>query len=361
METAKDAQARTVKVALLGYGMAGSNFHAPLISSVSGMALSAIVTGNYERQAAAKKAFPDATIFSSAGALFKKAHSFDLVVVATPNDTHAPLAMEAMERNLSVVVDKPFAISTTEARSVLDVQRRTGATLSVFQNRRWDNDFLTVKKLIARDELGTVTRFESRFERFRAQPKPGGWRETTALSAGGGLLFDLGSHLIDQALVLFGEPTSVYAEMKTRRAGVLADDDTFVALQFANDVCAHIWVSLLAKIPGPRVRILGTTGAYEKYGMDPQEESLKAGLRPGQPEWGVEPREASGKLSTTGSQSYDGELISERGSYERFYELMRDAIVSGAPPPVVATDALKTLQIIEAAQLSATTRKAVAV
>lgn len=362
MGQTKDGRERTVRVALLGYGMAGSTLHAPLITSVPAMKLSAVVTRNPERQEAAKRAFPDTTILESPHSLWQDASKYDLVVVATPNDTHAALAIEAMQRNLAVVVDKPFAISTTEAQNVLDVQKKTGALLSVFQNRRWDNDFLTVRKLIAGGRLGTVTRFESRFERFRAQPKPGGWRETTALSAGGGLLFDLGSHLIDQALVLFGEPTSVYAEMKTRRAGVLADDDTFVALQFASGICAHLWVSLLTKIAGPRLRLLGSTGAYEKYGMDPQEESLKSGIRPGQPNWGVEPAEASGKLSTTGNEPYDGAIISERGSYERYYQLMHDAIVSGSAPPVGPEEALKTLAIIEAACQSASiARKVVTV
>ena len=267
-EKERDAEPGAVRTALIGYGLAGSVFHAPLIDAVNGLQLSAIVVKNAQRQEAARRDYPHTKIFSSADELWQNSASFDLVVVATPNDTHAGLAETAMQRGLAVVVDKPFAISTSQARHLIEVQKHTGVKLSVFQNRRWDCDFLTVEELIDTGKVGTVTRLESRYERYRPVPKPGNWRETTQVESGGGLLFDLGSHLIDQALHLFGNPVSIYAEMKTRRSGVFADDDTFVALQFDNDVCAHLWVSLLAKTAGPRFRLLGSTGAYEKWGMD---------------------------------------------------------------------------------------------
>jgi len=351
-----------VRTALIGYGLAGSVFHAPLIDHTAGMELSAIVTGNAERQAAAQQAYPSAKIAASADQIWEDASGFDLVVVATPNDTHAPLAKAAMKRGLAVVVDKPFAISVAQAEELIAVRQESGALLSVFQNRRWDSDFLTVKELIETDRVGTVTRIESRHERFRPQPKPGGWRETTGAEAGGGLLFDLGSHLIDQVICLFGDPISVYAEVKIRRAGVRSDDDTFVALQFANGVCAHLWVSLLAKVPGPRFRLMGTSGIYEKYGLDPQEEALTSGLRPGHQLWGVEAPQNWGKLtSTIGDLEFSGTIASKPGCYEQFYAQMRDAITSGADVPVPAEDALKSLRIIEAARQSSLARAAVPV
>ncbi|HEY9777631.1 MAG TPA: Gfo/Idh/MocA family oxidoreductase [Planktothrix sp.] len=353
---------KPVRTALIGYGLAGSVFHAPLIGAVEGLELSAVVVNNAQRQDAARRDYPQTKLFASVDELFNNASSFDLVVVATPNDTHADLAEKAMQRGLAVVVDKPFAISTAQAKHLIEIQKKTGAKLSVFQNRRWDCDFLTVQELIDTGKVGTVTRLESRFERYRPVPKPGSWRETTAVETGGGLLFDLGSHLIDQAMHLFGKPISVYAEMKTRRTGVLADDDTFIALQFDNGICAHLWVSLLAKKPGPRFRLLGTAGAYEKYGMDPQEESLKNGLRPGDEQWGVEPAANAGTLSATLDHlEFDGKIASRRGSYEQYYVLMRDAVANGAPVPVQPEDALKALTVMEAARESATTREPIAV
>ena len=248
---------KQVRTALIGYGVAGSVFHAPLIHHTDDMILSAIVTSNPQRQQSAAEAYPACQVIRSADEIWSQPEEFDLVVIATPNETHAPLAEAAMKKGLAVVVDKPFAVSVEEGKHLLSVQQKTGALLSVFQNRRWDCDFLAIKELVDSHRLGNITRFESRFERYRLQPKPGAWRETTEAEAGGGLLFDLGSHLIDQALCLFGDPISVYAEVKTRRAGVRADDDTFVALEFANDVCVHLWVSMLSRVPGPRFRLMG--------------------------------------------------------------------------------------------------------
>ncbi|HEY9717176.1 MAG TPA: Gfo/Idh/MocA family oxidoreductase [Trichormus sp.] len=351
-----------VRTALIGYGLAGSVFHAPLIHYTAGMQLAAVVTGNPERQQAARQAYPQAKILADAAQIWQDPADFDLVVVATPNDTHAPLAKLAMQRGIAVVVDKPFAISSAQAEELLDVQNKTGALLSVFQNRRWDCDFLTIKELIETDRVGPVTRIESRFERYRPHPKPGGWRETTEASAGGGLLFDLGSHLIDQVISLFGDPCSVYAEVKARRAGVRSDDDTFVALQFPNGVCAHLWVSMLSKVPGPRFRLLGTRGIYEKFGLDPQEEALKNGLRPGHQMWGTEKEQHSGNLTTTiGDLEFSGTITSKKGCYEKFYEGMRDAITSGAEVPVRPSDAAKALRVIEAARQSSLAQSAVAV
>ncbi len=349
-----------LRVAIIGYGLAGSVFHAPLISSTSGMQVAAIVTGNPERQERARHDFPSTVILPTVEDIWRNPSHYDLVVVATPNRLHASLGIAAMDAGLPVVIDKPMAASVADAEQLIATSEQTGKLLTVFQNRRWDNDFLTVSRLLEADLLGPITRFESRFERYRAAPRPGVWREFAAPEEAGGLLYDLGSHLIDQALVLFGIPTRVYAEVETRRPGAQVDDDAFVALYFANGVHAHLWMSAVTRIPGPRMRISGLRGMYEKWGLDPQEDALRSGLRPGNPGWGQEPRERWGRLSTeVGGVHIDGTVDMLPGAYERYYELLRDALVTGGPLPVNPADAVATLRVIEAAQQSARDGKVV--
>lgn len=346
--------AADVRVAIIGYGLAGAVFHAPLVAATPGMRVAAIVTGNPQRQAQARRDYPDAAIYASADDLWTHRETLDLVVVAAPNRAHAALAVAALEAGLAVVVDKPFAPSSAEATRVIETAERAGRPMSVFQNRRWDNDFLTLRRLIAADLLGPLTRFESRFERFRPLPKAEAWRELEAPEEAGGLLFDLGAHLIDQALLLFGQPTSVYAEMSARRPGAVVDDDTFVALRFADDVVAHLWMSAIPRKFGPRYRVVGLRGVYEKEHLDPQEEALRTGLRPGMEGWGHEPADRWGTLYT---QVGDVPLVSRvetaPGRYEAYYAGMRDAIREGAPVPVDPHDALNALRVIEAARVSA--------
>ncbi len=191
-------------------------------------------------------------------------------------------------------------------------------------------------------------------ERYRPLPRPGAWRELGAPAEGGGLLYDLGSHLIDQALALFGMPAAVYAELERRRPGTQVDDDTFIALQLAGGVRAHLWASYLVREPGPAVRVIGLKGTYEKAAADPQENALRQGLRPGDVGWGIELPERWGRISTevTGGLHVDGMVESLPGSYERFYAAVRDAVREGGPPPVVPTEALAVLRVIAAAQES---------
>jgi predicted dehydrogenase len=259
-----------------------------------------------------------------------------------------------MSAGLPVVIDKPFAPSVAAAEELLATARRTGKLLTVFQNRRWDNDFLTVRQLLQAQTLGQVVRVESRFERFRPRPKEDAWRESADPEEGGGLLFDLGPHLIDQVRLLFGQPTSVYAESDVRRAGAAVDDDTFMALRFSGGEVAHLWASVIPRHPGPRFRIIGTGGIYEKDDLDPQEAALAAGARPSDPGWGTEPRERWGRVTTsTGGLSLSGQVESVPGSYETFYALLVAALRSGAPPPVDPADSLAVQKIIEAARESA--------
>jgi scyllo-inositol 2-dehydrogenase (NADP+) len=354
--TSSQAAANPLRVAIIGYGLAGAVFHAPLISATPGMRVAAIVTNSQQRAAQARRNFPDVSILSSTEEIWREPTRYDLVVVATPNRAHVPLGMAALNAGLPVVIDKPLATSVADARKLIEESKRTGKLLTVFQNRRWDNDFLTARKVIESGLLGPLTRFESRYDRYRAEPRPGAWREYAEPEEGGGLLYDLGSHLIDQALLLFGKPTRVYAEMDQRRPGALVDDDTFVALQFPGGVRAHLWMSVVARIPGPRLRLLGLRGTYEKWGLDPQEDALRAGSRPGSAMWGLEPRDRWGHLSTDlNGLHFDGPIETLPGSYEQFYTLLRNALLSGSPPPVNPQDALETLRVIEAARESART------
>jgi len=344
----------TLKVALFGYGLAGSAFHAPLIAATKGLELSAIVTSNKERVAKAKSDYPEAKIIADGEEIFRNAQSFDLVVIATPNKLHVPLAEKALKHGLSAVIDKPFATSAKEAEALIAQHKKSGKLLTVFQNRRWDNDFLTVQKLIREGKLGQIRRFESRYERFRPEINQDAWREAGSADDAGGLLFDLGSHLIDQAVVLFGRPLQVYAELPKRRSGAQVDDDSFVALTFDNGVIAHLWMSLTAREKGQRYLINGTNGSYVKDNLDPQENDLRAGLRPGNGNWGIEPESQWGTLS----YEEDGQTISQKvestpGNYPDFYKQVFEAITNNGKSPVDLAEALTVMQCLEAAQKSA--------
>lgn len=351
------SQEQPLRVALIGYGLAGAVFHAPLIAATPGMTVAAIVTSDPERRIQALRAFPKVRLYASVEELWRDAARYDLAVVATPNRLHVPLGIAALNAGLPVVIDKPMAASLAGAAQLIEASQKTGKLLTVFQNRRWDSDFRTVRSLLDADLdlLGTVTRFESRYERYRPIPKHDAWRELGGMEEAGGLLYDLGSHLIDQALVLFGRPTKVYAEIERRRAGVQVDDDTFVGLHFASGVRAHLWMSSVTRIPGPRMRICGLRGTYEKWGLDPQENALRDGRRPGHPDWGREPREKWGHLSTDISGIHiDGPIEMLPGAYEQFYMFLRVALVMGGPPPVDPLEVVDVLRVIEAAQESAT-------
>ncbi len=350
------ANEKPLRVAIIGYGLAGAVFHAPLIASTSGMVVAAIVTGSPERRIQALRDFPRVVLYTSAEELWRDAGRYDLVVIATPNRLHLSLGMAALNAGLPVVIDKPMAASVADAEQLIETSQKTGKLLTVFQNRRWDNDFRTVRSLLDADLdlLGTITRFESRFERYAPIPKRDAWRELSGSEEAGGLLYDLGSHLIDQVIVLFGKPLRVYAEIERRRAGVQVDDDTFLALECPRGVRAHLWMNSVTRIPGPRMRISGLRGTYEKWGLDPQERALKDGLRPGHPDWGKEPREKWGSLSTDVSGIHiDGPIEMLPGAYEQFYAFLRVALVMGGPAPVDPLEVVEVLHVIEAAQESA--------
>ncbi|WP_329547404.1 Gfo/Idh/MocA family oxidoreductase [Streptomyces sp. NBC_01356] len=346
-----------LRVALVGYGLAGSVFHAPLIASTEGLALDTVVTSNPERQEQARAEFGDGLRFAATpDDLWARADELDLIVIASPNKTHVSIATAALKAGLPVVVDKPLAGTAAEARELAALADERGLLLSVFQNRRWDNDFLTLRKLLAEGELGDAWRFESRFERWRPQPK-GGWRESGDPAEIGGLLYDLGSHVVDQALVLFGPATSVYAESDIRRPGAETDDDTFIAITHENGVRSHLYVSATTAQLGPRFRVLGSQAGYVKYGLDPQEAALREGKRPTDTdeEWGVEPeslwgRVGAGESPLTGGGRPEPTLP---GAYPEYYAAVAAALRDGGPNPVTAHEAAAALDVLEAARRSA--------
>ncbi|MGX5182828.1 Gfo/Idh/MocA family protein [Streptomyces avermitilis] len=345
-----------LRVALVGYGLAGSVFHAPLIAATEGLALDTVVTTNPERQEQARAEFGDSLRFAATpDDLWSRADELDLVVIASPNKTHVPIATAALKASLPVVVDKPIAGTAAEARELAALADERGLLLSVFQNRRWDNDFLTLRKLLEEGELGDAWRFESRFERWRPQPK-GGWRESGDPAEIGGLLYDLGSHLVDQALALFGPAASVYAESDIRRPGAETDDDTFIALTHTNGVRSHLYASATAAQLGPRFRVLGSQAGYVKYGLDPQEAALREGDRPtGDGDWGVEPESLWGRVGAGESPLSGGgtPVPTLPGAYPAFYDAVAKALREDGPNPVTAYEAADALDVLEAARRSA--------
>lgn len=343
------------RVGLIGYGIAGAYFHAPFITTTPGLELRAIVTGNTERQAQASRDYPGVRILDSVDLLWTHAHDFDAVVIATANRAHVTLARAALDAGLAVVVDKPIAASAADARALIEHAKSRGRLLTVYQNRRWDGDFLTLRHLLLDGAVGEPLRFESRFERWRPTPKPG-WRQLSTPEDAGGLLFDLGSHLIDQALLLFGPVASVYAELDRRHPGVLVDDDSFVALTHRSGVRSHLFMSAMAAQAGPRFRLLGSRGGYVKHGMDVQEDALRAGGRPDQPRWGEEPVESWGQL---GHGDTLQRVPTSAGAYQEFYRVFERALRGDGPPPVDPADAANALDVIEAAQRADAARQIV--
>ena len=321
-----------LRAGIAGYGLAGEVFHAPLIDFVDGIEVAGIVTTDPDRQARARATYPNSRVVYSVEELWDR---IDVLVVAAPNRAHVPLGLAAIERGLPVVMDKPIAPSLTDAELLVS----TGGRLTVFQNRRFDGDFLTLHGVLDRGELGRVTRFDSRFELFRPQVSEG-WRELADAGEGGGVLLDLGAHLVDQARELFGPPLRVYAELHRRRTGAQVEDDAFVALEHENEVRAHLWMSMAAPLHGPRFRVSGLERGFTSDGLDPQEAQLTEGMRPGDPGYGE-----------------SGEL--EPGAYQRFYEGVVAWLRDGAPPPVDPRDSLACMRVLDAARRSAETHSVI--
>jgi predicted dehydrogenase len=337
-----------LRIAIAGFGLAGEVFHAPLIAATEGLSIAAVATSNPVRAARARAQYPGVAVVADAEALLADADRFDALVVATPNRLHVPIARAALHRGLPVVVDKPLAPGADEAQALVADFAAAEVPLTVFNNRRWDGDFLTVRRAVESGQLGTVTRFESRYERFRPEVRDKTWRELPHAAEGGGLLLDLGSHLVDQALTLFGPALRVYAEIDRRRAGGQVDDDVFVALEHAGGVRSHLWMSAVAALGGRSLRVSGTHGGIETPGLDPQEEQLAVGLRPRDLGWG---QGRPARLVDRAGE--ERSMTLQPGAYERYYAAVRDALRGDAAMPVDPRDAVATLDVIDAARRSA--------
>lgn len=345
-----------LNVALMGFGLGGRAFHAPLIAMTPGLRLATIVTSNAERKAEAATYFPDARIVDSADHIWEHAKDYDLVVITTPNRFHVPLARAAIKAGIPVVVDKPMAATAKEARDLVAEANNAGVKLTAYHNRRWDGEMLTAQRLIQSGELGSIVRFESRLDRWRPVPAAEVWRERGAPEEAGGILYDLGPHLIDQARVLFGPVKHVYAELDRRRPGVLVHDDIFIALHHVSGVHSHLWATSVAAQLGARMRVLGTRAAYVKQNADVQEAVLRATSRADGPGFGEDPESEWGTL---GAANETKKIETERGNYPGFYALTVPWLRDNAPPPVDPADAIAALEIIEAAQRSAAEAKVV--
>lgn len=332
---------RTCGVALLGFGFAGRTFHAPFITTTPGLRLAVVASS---RGAEVTDALPGVRVVPSPGEAIGDP-DVSLVVVATPNETHAPLAEAALLAGRHVVVDKPFTITLDEARTLAATAGRTGHVLSVYQNRRWDSDFLAVRGAIAAGAIGDVVEYRSEISRWRPQVRDR-WRERPG--PGAGLWYDLGPHLVDQAVMLFGLPARVQATLRTQRPGGTTDDWFHVVLHYAT--CeVQLASSMLAADAAPRFVVRGTTGALVKRLGDTQERRLIAGERPGTTGWGADDDPL---VLVRGDQTHEARPVPP-GDYGRYYAALRDAILDGAPPPVAIADALAVMAVIDAGLRSA--------
>ncbi|WP_028281253.1 Gfo/Idh/MocA family oxidoreductase [Arthrobacter sp. H5] len=334
-----------IRTAVIGFGLGGRVFHAPFVQANARYSLDVVVTSNPERRAEVEKRYPNTRVVPTVNDALAMANELDLIVITTPPASHAELAEAALEAGAAVVVDKPFVVDTAQGERLVTLAARKGLPLSVYQNSRWNGDYLTVRKLLAEGALGTVRRFESRLESYKPAVRAP-WKASAGAAEGGGILYDLGPHLIDQALQLFGPAELMHAEIAAHRAEEGPDDNTFLALQHTSGVISHLWMNTLAPQAAPRFRVTGSTSAYTKWGVEVQEPSLDAGMLPTDPHYGVEDPLAWGLLGFDGNAE---RVRTETGAYPEFWSRMASAVLDGAPVPVDPEDSLAALRIIEAA------------
>lgn len=318
---------QTLKAGLVGFGMVAERFHAPLISAEPAIELSHVVERHSNRS---QQLYPQVEVVRSIDQLLSC--PVDLVVVLTPNRSHFHLAKASLEAGKHVVIDKPMTVSSEQADELIELATLRGRVLSVFHNRRWDSDFLTLRRLLKSGSLGRIVEFESRFDRFRPDPK-GGWREQSG--EGTGILYDLGSHLVDQALVLFGRPQAVLADVRVQREGVQADDWFRILFDYP-DVRVCLRASCLAAEPRIRFCVRGTEGSWLKRGLDRQEADLAEGRHPADSGWGEESPDTWGTLYRAEQEE---KTPAEPGSYTEYYRFLAQAVRDGRQPPVKATEA----------------------
>jgi scyllo-inositol 2-dehydrogenase (NADP+) len=330
-----------VRVGVIGFGLAGQAFHAPVIRGVPGMELACIL----ERHGSnAKQRYPEVRVARTLDEMLSD-KTIQLCVVATPNDSHFSYTKACLDAGRHVVVDKPFTPTMAEAEELVRLAAARGRLISVYQDRRYDGAFLTVKKLVASGALGEVAEYEARFDRFRLESKPGAWREQADYPAAG-VLWDLGPHLLDGALVLFGEPEKVSATAICQRASSKIDDAFDVCMEYPR-TRATLRARIIAYAPCHHLLLHGTEGSFIKYGMDPQEEILRGNPPDGHDwgaDWGLEPEDRWGTLSRVGGEVR--KVRTERGDYRGYYANVRDAIEKGAPLEVTPEQALRTMRVL---------------
>ncbi len=330
-----------IKTALVGYGSVSEKIHAPLITVCPELELVAVVERHKEKS---KEKYSELQIFTSLEALLK-ADAADLIVIVTPNEYHFDQAKLALKYGKHVVVDKPVTIYAREAEELDRLAKEKNLVLSVFQNRRWDGDIQTIRQLLEEDVLGKIVHFESHFDRFRPDLADN-WREKDV--PGNGITYDLGTHLIDQAVMLFGKPEWIYAEILKQRKGAISDDFFEITLRY-NGLKVRLTASVLMNAILPKFLVLGEKGSYSKYGLDVQEKAMKAGLTPEGTDWGIEPTEAWGKLFL---ENETRPYPTVRGDYRKFYPNVADAILHQSPLQVNIGEAITVLKIIEASFMS---------
>lgn len=340
-----------IEVGLIGFGLAGRAFHAPVIRAVPGLALAAILERSGEQASAA---YPGVRIVRSMEELLS-IDGIRLIVIATPNDTHFTLARQALEAGRDVLVDKPFATTLAEAREIVRIAKERGRLVSVYQNRRFDGDFQAIQQLVAGGELGHLVRFETHYDRYRPQPKPGAWRERPA--PGAGILWDIAPHLIDHAVQLLGWPEAVTADIRAERPEAMVDDAFDVLLHYPRGVRALLGSSILAVAPRPRFVLLGTSGSFVKVTFDPTENNLRHGKIPATGPWGAEPAEHWGVL--TPAEGSARRIPSALCDYRDFYGNLRDALLGRAQLLITPQYALDVMRILEMCRESSLGRSTV--
>jgi scyllo-inositol 2-dehydrogenase (NADP+) len=333
-----------LNVGLVGFGFAGKTFHAPVIRVVQGLRLTAIV----QRHGPPDPRYRDVAFVRSIEDLLTRA--IDLVVIATPNPSHHPIAQQCLLAGRHVVIDKPFTTTVAEAAELVHLAQNRRRVLSAYQNRRYAGDFVTLQGLLSDGLLGRISMFESHFDRFRPERRPAAWREQ--LQPGSGIWFDLGSHLLDQALVLFGTPAAIAADIRVEREGAATDDAFDVTLHYPR-MRALLRASMLAASPGPTFAVHGTRGSFIKYGLDPQEEALKSGRTPDEANWDAEPPDLHGKLTTPEGTRV---IPTVPSSFTHYYENVRDAIQGTAPLAVTPEQVLNVMRGLELALVSSQKR-----
>lgn len=327
-----------IKCAIVGFGFSGATFHAPVMKAVKDMHITKVVSSNPEK---VKHTLPDAEVVPVIEDVLDD-NEIELVVITTPNEFHYPMAMKALNAGKHVVLEKPFAVSVSECEELIHAAEQYGCLLSVYHNRRFDNDFLTIQKLLENGALGEVVTYEAHYDRFRSEVRER-WREQD--KKGSGILFDLGSHLIDQALTLFGEPDSVMADVVAQREGAKTDDYFHLVLKYGKKRVILHGGSLVHK-HGPRYQIHGMEGSYVKWGIDPQEDALKKGHIPGESGWGEDSEQSYGTLTIGDNEK---KVPTVQGAYHHYYEAIVRSIKEKAPAPVTAHEALNVIKCIELA------------